>query len=62
VIWGGQIPTESHSFSSEKSYSPSRLIWRQETAEPAVTDSSSAVRDLASGASAIFWVRKRYFQ
>src|SRR5512135_2332868 len=28
---GGRIPTGSRSFSSEKSYSPSRLIWRQET-------------------------------
>src|SRR5512143_1527678 len=54
---GGRIPTESRSFSSEKSYSPSRLMCCQETAEPAATDSSSATRVAASGASAIFCVR-----
>src|SRR5260221_9495641 len=32
--FGGLIPTESWSFSSEKSYSPSRLICCQDTTEP----------------------------
>jgi hypothetical protein len=32
--FGGLIPTESCSFSSEKSYSPSRLICCQDTTEP----------------------------
>src|SRR5512135_42178 len=54
---GGRIPTESRSFSSEKSYSPSRLMCCQETAEPAVTDASKASRVSASEASAIFCVR-----
>ena len=32
--FGGLIPTESWSFSSEKSYSPNRLICCQDTTEP----------------------------
>ena len=32
--FGGLIPTVSCSFSSEKSYSPSRLMCCQDTAEP----------------------------
>jgi hypothetical protein len=35
--FGGLIPTESCSFSSEKSYSPSRLICCQDTTEPFAT-------------------------
>ena len=34
LILGGLMPAESRSFSSEKSYSPSRLICCQDTTEP----------------------------
>src|SRR5450432_676277 len=33
TIFGGGMPTESRSFSSEKSYSPSRLTWPLEITE-----------------------------
>jgi hypothetical protein len=52
--FGGLIPTVSCSFSSEKSYSPSRLMCCQETAEPLATASRNASRLAASSLSSSF--------
>src|SRR5258707_9590224 len=52
--FGGVIPTVSCSFSSEKSYSPSRLMCCQETAEPLATASRNAAEqgpNLSDGTS-----------
>jgi hypothetical protein len=55
-FWG-LIPTESCSFSSEKSYSPSRLMCCQEPAEPLATASRNASRLAVSSLSSSFCER-----
>src|SRR5260221_1737149 len=52
--FGGLIPTVSCSFSSEKSYSPSRLMCCQETAEPLAAASKNASRVAVSSVSSRF--------
>jgi hypothetical protein len=56
-FWGGRIPMLSRSFSSEKSYSPSRLRCCQATAEPWATASRNASRLAVSLISSNFCER-----
>src|SRR6266446_1284827 len=53
--FGGLIPTESWSFSSEKSYSPSRLICCQDTTEPFAIAWNRISRASGPMTSLIFW-------
>jgi Uma2 family endonuclease len=53
--FGGLIPTESWSFSSEKSYSPSRLICCQDTTEPFAMAWNRISRASGPMTSLIFW-------
>jgi hypothetical protein len=53
--FGGLIPTESCSFSSEKSYSPSRLICCQDTTEPFAMAWNRISRASDPMTSLIFW-------
>jgi hypothetical protein len=53
--FGGLIPTESWSFSSEKSYSPSRLICCQDTTEPFAMAWNRISRTSDPMTSLIFW-------
>jgi len=53
--FGGLIPTESWSFSSEKSYSPSRLICCQGTTEPFAMAWNRISRASGPTSSLIFW-------
>jgi hypothetical protein len=53
--FGGLIPTESWSFSSEKSYSPSRLICCQDTTEPLAMAWNRISRASGPMTSLIFW-------
>ena len=53
--FGGLIPTESWSFSSEKSYSPSRLICCQDTTEPFAMAWNRISRASGPMSSLIFW-------
>src|SRR5258708_27297350 len=60
-FWG-LIPTVSCSFSSEKSYSPSRLMCCQETAEPLAAASKNASRVAASSVSSTFCAKSTQVQ
>jgi hypothetical protein len=53
--FGALIPTESWSFSSEKSYSPSRLICCQDTTEPFAMAWNRISRASGPMTSLIFW-------
>ena len=54
MTFGGGMPTKSRSFSSEKSYSPSRLTWPHEITEWLAT----AARISALISSVEAWLRR----